>query len=475
MGEPQRLLTSARQPPANSDTMVAGMLKEMTLRWFTETQAALILQNGRLPEWFHGMVTRKAAENVLKDRGIGHFLIRLSDRAIGYILSYKGTDRCRHFVIQQLKTGKYKIDGSTHTHQSLAALLDYYTMELIQPFGEVLTESCTQYNSNNLYDHISINPPNSSRPGEAENKDIAARRPGPRSNSDSEEGPRRPPAVPPKTNRMLRRSNLSLESMSSSEDSDSAPHLPSRTCLAFEEENQEGAKYGRVNKLKAMEKPVPAMPNEEHPARERLTNPLLGAGMDTRKAQPSERTPQPLPESSTAIYSLAAKPQPIYSEAFERKMNADVVYTEVDLKQLGIGAIPSPAESSYATISVPEPMSQIKHLTMATPPSTPPRLSPNLNNRMKPSPPADPAQKQGSGQRFVPGSRPLPQPLEVQERVPAKEALFEASLGMKSSTKAPENMYEQIPDGFSKRYQAKPASVDKDEIRKKWFSDWKCK
>eukprot|EP00061_Rhincodon_typus_P018212 g47297.t1 len=134
------------------------MLKEMALRWFTETQAALILQNGRLPEWFHGFVTRKLcpqdcvsphprpphqavlqqglgkldsreAESVLKDRDIGHFLIRLSDRAFGYILSYKGSDRCRHFVIQQLKNGRYMIDGSTHTHRSLAALINYYTTE----------------------------------------------------------------------------------------------------------------------------------------------------------------------------------------------------------------------------------------------------------------------------------------------------------------------------------------------------------
>jgi len=52
-------MSSSRKVHADSDTIAVGMLKEMALRWFTETQAALILQNGRLPDWFHGFVTRK--------------------------------------------------------------------------------------------------------------------------------------------------------------------------------------------------------------------------------------------------------------------------------------------------------------------------------------------------------------------------------------------------------------------------------
>ncbi|KAJ1181771.1 hypothetical protein NDU88_006970 [Pleurodeles waltl] len=36
-----------------------AMLKQLTLKWFSETQAPLLLHNGALPEWFHGFVTRK--------------------------------------------------------------------------------------------------------------------------------------------------------------------------------------------------------------------------------------------------------------------------------------------------------------------------------------------------------------------------------------------------------------------------------
>lgn len=36
-----------------------GGLKELVLRWFTETQAPLILNNGNFPDWFLGFAARK--------------------------------------------------------------------------------------------------------------------------------------------------------------------------------------------------------------------------------------------------------------------------------------------------------------------------------------------------------------------------------------------------------------------------------
>ncbi|XP_038640285.1 SH2 domain-containing protein 7-like [Scyliorhinus canicula] len=476
-GEPQRLMSSSRKSQAGSDTMAVGVLKEMALRWFTETQAALILQNGRLPEWFHGFVTRKEAESVLRDRGIGHFLIRLSDRAIGYILSYKGTDRCRHFVIQQLKNGRYMIDGSIHTHKSLPALIAYYMTEVIQPFGEVLTESCSQYERGSLYDQISFNPPHNPSSEEAENKEPSARRPG--GHPQSEEVSRRPPAIPPKLNRILnaRRMNSSLESTSSnSEEWDIAPPLPARTSLVFEEESQEGVIYGRVNKFKSNEKSLPAASGEDYRIKDSSKNPSHSAEANSRKLQPAGQPLYPSEESNGAIYSLAIEPQPIYNEVFEpTHWPSDVVYTEVDLKQWKVGTAPTGSGHNYATISVPTEQSsqpvEGKHLNLATPPSTPPRLSPNLNHRVKSSSPTHSSQSR----KLSPTLRPLPQPADFNERTQIKDSSYEATLGVRGSAKCPENTYEQIPEEFSKRNQAKPVTAEKDETRKKWFSDWKYK
>ncbi|CAF90787.1 unnamed protein product [Tetraodon nigroviridis] len=75
-----------------------GGLKELVRRWFIDTQASHILQDGHFPDWFQGFATRKCiclavtirdTDDLLKDKSLGCFLLRLSDKTIGYILSYK--------------------------------------------------------------------------------------------------------------------------------------------------------------------------------------------------------------------------------------------------------------------------------------------------------------------------------------------------------------------------------------------------
>ncbi|KAM6943541.1 uncharacterized protein sh2d7 [Xenentodon cancila] len=131
-----------------------GGLKELVLRWFTETQAPLILHNGNFPDWFQGLAARKDAEDLLRDKALGCFLIRLSDKAIGYILSYKGHDRCRHFVITQNPSGEFVIAGDSQLFGSLAELIEHYKVSPIEPFGECLTSSCCEEDTGELYDMV---------------------------------------------------------------------------------------------------------------------------------------------------------------------------------------------------------------------------------------------------------------------------------------------------------------------------------
>ncbi|MEQ2248771.1 hypothetical protein ILYODFUR_022461 [Ilyodon furcidens] len=131
-----------------------GGLKELVLRWFTDTQAPLILQNGNFPDWFQGLAARKEAEDVLRDKPLGCFLIRLSDKAIGYILSYKGLDRCRHFVISPSPEGQFVIAGDCQLFGSLTELIEHYKVSPIQPFGEFLTSSCCEEDADDLYDVV---------------------------------------------------------------------------------------------------------------------------------------------------------------------------------------------------------------------------------------------------------------------------------------------------------------------------------
>uniref|UniRef100_A0A4W6DE22 SH2 domain-containing protein n=1 Tax=Lates calcarifer TaxID=8187 RepID=A0A4W6DE22_LATCA len=139
--------------------LTEGRLRELTTKWFIETQVPLIVHNGFFPTWFLGFITRKDAEEILREKQLGCFLIRLSDKAIGYILSYKGRDRCRHFVINQSEKGQFVVCGDSEGHNTVPDLIEYYKTSPIEPFGEYLTCSCfEQVMNEELYDIIQIGP-----------------------------------------------------------------------------------------------------------------------------------------------------------------------------------------------------------------------------------------------------------------------------------------------------------------------------
>ncbi|KAK9516659.1 hypothetical protein VZT92_024578 [Zoarces viviparus] len=172
-----------------------GRLRELASKWFIETQVPLIVQNGFFPTWFVGFITRKEAEEILREKELGCFLIRLSDKAIGYILSYKGRDRCRHFVINQCESGKFVVCGDTEGHGSVSDLIEYYKAKPIQPFGEYLASSCFEALDKELYDTIQVSPKEKHVATVGYVKNMRK----PQINSESEQ----PPARPPKSNRTL--------------------------------------------------------------------------------------------------------------------------------------------------------------------------------------------------------------------------------------------------------------------------------
>ncbi|XP_062858170.1 SH2 domain-containing protein 7 [Trichomycterus rosablanca] len=137
-------------------------LRDLALKWFTETQAPLILHKGNFPAWFQGFISRKDAEDYLRDKELGCFLIRLSDKATGYILSYRGRDRCRHFVINQNKEGQFIVTGDVEMHDTLTSLIEHYKTKPIEPFGEYLTESCSESSTDDIYD--AVHPMSSKKP-----------------------------------------------------------------------------------------------------------------------------------------------------------------------------------------------------------------------------------------------------------------------------------------------------------------------
>ncbi|XP_009082593.1 PREDICTED: SH2 domain-containing protein 2A-like, partial [Acanthisitta chloris] len=119
-------------------------LRARTRLWFEQTQAQGLRAEGKVPTWFHGFITRRETEQLLQDQPQGCFLVRFSESTVGFVLSYRGRDRCRHFVLDQLPDGRYVILGEQSAHAKLAELLQHYTTAPVTPYHEFLTVPCTR-------------------------------------------------------------------------------------------------------------------------------------------------------------------------------------------------------------------------------------------------------------------------------------------------------------------------------------------
>ncbi|NXN59570.1 SH22A protein, partial [Rynchops niger] len=114
-------------------------LRAQTRLWFEQTQAKRLGAAGELPAWFHGFISRRETEQLLQDQPPGCFLVRFSESTVGFVLSYRGRERCRHFVLDQWPDGRYVILGERSAHAELADLLRHYAAAPLTPYHEFLT------------------------------------------------------------------------------------------------------------------------------------------------------------------------------------------------------------------------------------------------------------------------------------------------------------------------------------------------
>ncbi|CAM4693803.1 unnamed protein product, partial [Lepidochelys olivacea] len=134
--------TQARLGPRLDPPEAPSALQARTRAWFERTQASRICQQGQLPPWFHGFISRRDTEQLLQEKPLGSFLIRFSESTVGFVLSYRGRDRCRHFILDQLEDECYVILGENSAHIELQGLLLHYTTAPVTPYDEFLTAPC---------------------------------------------------------------------------------------------------------------------------------------------------------------------------------------------------------------------------------------------------------------------------------------------------------------------------------------------
>ncbi|XP_032949101.1 SH2 domain-containing protein 2A isoform X2 [Rhinolophus ferrumequinum] len=115
-------------------------LQAETRAWFQKTQAHGFLQHGAAPPWFHGFITRREAERLLETRPQGCYLVRFSESAVTFVLTYRSRTCCRHFLLAQLEDGRHVVLGEDSAHTRLQDLLLHYTTCPLSPYGETLSQ-----------------------------------------------------------------------------------------------------------------------------------------------------------------------------------------------------------------------------------------------------------------------------------------------------------------------------------------------
>ncbi|XP_004480637.1 SH2 domain-containing protein 2A [Dasypus novemcinctus] len=125
-----------------------GLALQAKIRaWFQKTQAHWLLQREAAPAWFHGFITRREAERLLETKPAGCYLVRFSESAVAFVLTYRSQTCCRHFLLAQLGDGRHVVLGEGSAHERLQDLLRHYTACPLSPYGETLTEPCARQTS----------------------------------------------------------------------------------------------------------------------------------------------------------------------------------------------------------------------------------------------------------------------------------------------------------------------------------------
>ncbi|KAM9581065.1 SH2 domain-containing protein 4A [Guaruba guarouba] len=128
---------------------VSNSTEESIIRWFREEQfplrAGYQKTTDTIAPWFHGILTSKKAEELLNKTVPGSFLVRVSEKIKGYVLSYRSVEGCKHFLIDASSDSYSFLGVDQLQHSTLADLVDYHKDEPITSLGkELLLYPCGQ-------------------------------------------------------------------------------------------------------------------------------------------------------------------------------------------------------------------------------------------------------------------------------------------------------------------------------------------
>ncbi|KFQ07749.1 SH2 domain-containing protein 4A [Leptosomus discolor] len=128
---------------------ISNSTEESIIKWFKEEQfplrAGYQKTTDTIAPWFHGILTSTRAEDLLNKSVPGSFLVRVSEKIKGYVLSYRSVEGCKHFLIDASSDSYSFLGVDQLQHSTLADLVDYHKDEPITSLGkELLLYPCGQ-------------------------------------------------------------------------------------------------------------------------------------------------------------------------------------------------------------------------------------------------------------------------------------------------------------------------------------------
>ncbi|KAM7336311.1 hypothetical protein ACRRTK_004804 [Alexandromys fortis] len=126
--------------------------REVIVRWFKEEQlprrAGFERNTKSIAPWFHGIISRENAEDLLENMTEGAFLVRVSEKIWGYTLSYRLQRGFKHFLVDASGDFYSFLGVDPNRHATLTDLIDFHKEEIITVSGgELLQEPCGQRDS----------------------------------------------------------------------------------------------------------------------------------------------------------------------------------------------------------------------------------------------------------------------------------------------------------------------------------------
>ncbi|KAL0274829.1 UNVERIFIED_CONTAM: hypothetical protein PYX00_002858 [Menopon gallinae] len=142
----QQAKRTVKEPSSIAVGSVRPRSREAITEWFRTSEyerRAAIDEKNQIAPWFHGIISRQEAEQVLADKPVGNFLVRISERIWGYAISYKDVDRCKHYLIDA-SNGRYQFLGPNQmVHKTLGELIAFHETNAITVLGgELLRTPC---------------------------------------------------------------------------------------------------------------------------------------------------------------------------------------------------------------------------------------------------------------------------------------------------------------------------------------------